>query len=412
MLWTLTLGFRLVRSRTGGSFFSPMMVNSVLAIAFGITALLVCVSIFTGFQSAYQKAILGFNAHLIVVNQQEIKNIDEILSPLESFQEVRGVSPFLFREGLGLVADGVTSVVLKGIDPGVMKKVYSIRYESHLTDKVLQESLAREEGIPSLIVGKELARRFFPEGMGENPVVRLLIPREGIDQKKGLKDYAQDFRVVGIFESGMYEFDAEFVLTSLEVMRSLFGQEIEASGLEVVLSDPGRAPALARLIEKNLPTGYQVISWDELNEPLFSAIKMEKTLFLVIMLGIVLIGSFSVIGIIMMTIWQRKSELAILRAMGATPASLGWSLVLQGMVMAILGIILGTVLSTLILFSLRRWEWLHLDPQIYFISHVPIIWPLGLWGILLVASFLICLLTARISSAVALRQGGLVQTFR
>lgn len=410
MLWSLILGLRLIQSRKRGHFFSPMMVNSALSIAFGITALLVCFSVFTGFQSAYQKAILGFNAHLVVINEQEIKNVGEVVLPLKNFPEVEGTSPFLFREGLGLVADGVTSVVLKGIDPGVMKKVYPVKYESYPPTAVLEESLAGP--LPSVIVGKELIQHFFPGGVGENPVITLLIPREGIDQKKGFRDYAQDFRVVGTFESGMYEFDSEFVLTSLEVMRNLFNLQVEASGLEVVLSDPARAPELARLIEKELPSGYQIISWDELNGALFSAMKMEKTLFLVIMLGIVVIASFSVIGIIMMTIWQRRGELAILRAMGASPASLGWSLVLQGMVMAVMGIILGTVFSSMVLYSLQHWKWLHLDPQIYFVSHVPIIWPLGLWGILLGAAFLICVLTARLSSAVALRQGGLAQTFR
>lgn len=450
MNWEYHLGFRMLLGRKRRAFFSPMALIALCGIAFGMSATLVSLSVITGFQKAYEKAILGFNSHLVLVQEEEIEDPDVITSELNRFKVSKGearyweehffwwswlggfrffsdakmeelkekgiqaYSPFVYREGLGLLPDEVTGIVLKGVDPKKVTEVYPIHYTSLGESETRLENLLRvaAKKLPPVLLGKSLFHRFFPEGISEEPVVRLLIPKGKWQEARRFKDLAQDFRVVGTFESGLHEFDSQFVLTSLSVMQELFDLGSQVSGIEMVLDDPSKANVVARHVESALPVPVQVISWDELNESLFKAMKMEKTLFVIIMLLIILIASFNVMGIIVMMIIRRRSDLAVLTSMGAPKGSLVRSLSLQGFLLGIIGTLVGTLLSALFLWSLERFKWFELDPQIYFITHLPVTWPKGLWLTLIAAALIICYGTSWLTTKVVLKHTSLIQSFR
>ena len=437
-------------------FFSPMTLIALCGITFGMTATLVSLSVITGFQQAYEKAILGFNAHLILVQDGDIED-PEILTPvldamkttdeearywkehapfwrwfqyvglgtLSPFSDpkmeelkdkgIRGLSPFIYREGLVLLPDEVAGVVLKGIDPASLTTVYPIHYEllPEVTFDLRQAMNQADLKAPPVLVGKDLFIRFFPKGpTPKSPVIRLMVPKGGAEEKRTLNDYAQDFTVIGFFESGLYEFDSQFILTSLPIMQKLFHLGKRVSGIEMVLDDPQKAPGLARTLEVKLPIPADLISWDELNEALFAAMQMEKTLFLVVMLLIILVASFNVMGIIFMMILNRQGDLAILKAIGASNSRLHRSFSLQGVVVGIAGASLGSILSALCLWSLDHFQWFALDPQIYFIQRLPVAWPLSLWVGLIGSALVICTASATVAAGVALKYGSLRQTFR
>ncbi len=422
MKWELFFSWRMIRSHKGRSLVSPMSVTAVLSIAFGITAMLVSVSVISGFQEAYKRAILGFNSHLVILGERDISDVKEIAKKILSFRPtLTAVTPFIFREGLGIVKDGVSNIVLKGVEPETMENVYHVHFQSLVPEQNLSKILSDNSNpLPTVIVGKDLLKKFFPETLPENPVIRLLIPKEeknsSRDKNHSLSDFAQRFRVVGFFDSGLYEFDSQFILTSIESMQSIFHLSGAVTGFEAVLDDPDKAPQMARVIEAALDDSndnlLQVISWDELNEALFSAMKMEKTLFLVMMLLIMMIASFNVVGIMMMMILNRGRDIAILKAMGVPVRVMMRVFSIQGLYLALIGTALGSLLSFILLYSLQRFSWLKLDPEIYFISQVPVVWPKMLWMILIGVSLAICYGTSMIATRISLREGTFHQTFR
>lgn len=462
MPWELLYSWRILQGRRK-SFFSPMTLIAICGIAFGMTAMLVSISVISGFQRVYEEAILGFNAHVVLIEDGEIDGLESLKPVLDHFRvspseiqywkQHKGVwswlgrlpgfkdprmealsqkgivaaTPFIYREGLGIFPDEVRSVVLKGVETSQIQNMYPLHFRSlqeqeeerlhpHATPAAShfnpQTALdAPTTTYPSVIIGKILYDSFFPEGTQGQPQIKLMIPK-GEGTGKSLKDYAQTFQVVGVFESGLYEFDSQFVMTSIPAMEKLFNLKDHYSGLEIVLDDRSKAPAMARLIEKELPSSFQAISWDELNGSLFSAMKMEKVLFLIIMSLIMLVASFNVMGIILMLILQRERDIAIFKVMGARRQSLNLAFAVQGLFLATVGILLGSALSGFILWTLDRFKWFALDPKIYFISHLPVDWSTEVWLGLITAALLICYGVSRIASGWILRKGSLTQTFR
>lgn len=426
MSWITKISTKMLMSRKRRGILSPVSVIAICGIAFGMAATLVSLSVISGFQKAYEEAILGFNAHIVLVHEGEMRGVGEgeISRLRQELRRAKGrvgeeegvvaMTPFIFREGLGVLPDEVTGVVLKGVDPETMQSVYPLKYQTiQETGVNLAELLSQgDDQIPPVIVGKALYDRFFPSGDKETQI-KVLIPKGDIKREKPrLKDYAQTFKVVGTFESGLYEFDSQFIITSLSVMRELFKLRGGATGIEMRLDDPAKAPTLARLIEEKLPPGFQAVSWDELNESLFAAMKMEKNLFIIIMLLIILIASFNVMGSILMLILNRQSDIAILMAMGANRRGLNRAFALQGFFLGFVGVVVGMIISFVLLFTLKRYEWFSLDPQIYFISQLPVEWPFWLWSILAVVTLVICYFISQLASRMVIRYGSLVQTFR
>lgn len=410
MSWTTLISTRMLKGKKRRGLFSPMSLIAICGIAFGVTATLVSLSVVTGFQKAYQSAILDFNAHIVLIQEEEIESFSkEAKEVLSSFKEIKGMTPFIFREGLGVFPDGVSGVVLKGVDPETLREVYPLSYQ-----KVSKKDLEWDgQGVPPVIVGVKIFDRLsLEEKEGKKPI-KLLMPKgETLTKKAHLSDYAQEFRVVGNFESGLYDFDSQFILTSLFVARKIFNLDHSLTGIELRLDDPRKAPALARMIEEALPLEFQAISWDELNEPLFYAMKMEKVVFIMIMLLILLIASFNVMGSILMMILNRRGDIAILRAMGVQKKSLYHSFALQGVILGGVGLLIGFIASAMLLLSLQKYHWLSLDPQVYFISHLPVSWPFALWIGLGIVVLMICYLVSNLAAKMVVRYGSLIQTFR
>lgn len=379
------MSFKLFFSPKMRPLFLTMVLISAVGIALGLAVSLISLSVMSGFEQVYQKSILAFNAHIVLVSDTEIDDPAEIQKKMVTFSDRGFISstPFVFREGLGLLPDDMTGIVLKGVDPFTMKNVYDLHYrlfgmkDQSQLEQVLETPSSHE---PPVLLGKDLFERFFPLEIPKNPVVRLLIPKPGA-KGRHVGEYAQSFRVVGTFESGLYEFDAQFALMSYQVMDWLFELKGRVNGFEVKLDDPLKARNLAPEFEEAFK--FRAVSWEELNAALFQAMKMERKLFVVMMILILLIAAFNVMATIFLLVFNRQTEMALLKALGATRNACLRIFSYCGFLITGVGIFLGVVLSVLVLKSLIEWEWLHLDPQIYFVSHIPVAWPKGV-GMLLI----------------------------
>lgn len=390
--WEYILGFRMLQGGASKLSRSPMTILSILGVAFCVTAALVSLSVMSGFEKAYKKAILAFNAHIVLIREGEIENIEQVKSQLDFFSRegIEALSPFVFREGLGIFPNEVSQVMIKGIDPRTAKDVYPLGFAT-LTASGQKEGILDDDqtSTPPVLLGLELAKKYFPNGIPKEPVITVMIPGGGNSSNK-MADFRHTFKVAGTFESGLHEFDGQFVLTSLLAMQRIFRMGGNVSGIELALGDPGQAPRMARLIEERLGGSFQAISWDELNEELFSALKMEKTIFLVIMALILMIAGFNIVGVILMLVLGKEREIGILWALGGCRRSIGRVFATQGFVIGASGTGLGSLLAALLVLSLSRAPWFRLDPEIYFVSSLPVNWSWGFALILMGLTLLFC----------------------
>lgn len=421
------ISLRMLKGERKG--FSPVLIVSLVGVAFGMAAMVVSLSVMTGFERAYEDSILNFNAHIVLSSEDDIGDPAPVMTELARYfvprgklSKIVGVTPFVFREGLSLSTNGATSIVIKGVDPKEAESVYPktfIPTDPNLT--TWEEALNVESalGKPVAVVGSGLLKELKGAQEGEALTIRLLVPRE-TGKGKSLEEMAGDFEITGSFESGLHEFDSQFIVMSLRALQKEFGMGSRVSGFEIRLDDRERASALARELEQNLspkgtPLGsgsFQAIAWGELNEALFSAMKMEKAIFCLIMFVILLVASFNVVGVLAMQIYHRAAELNILAALGMTRSRLGKLFGFQGLLLAAGGIVLGSLLAVLLLFLIDRIFPVAIDPKIYFISRLPVTWPTSLWVALIAGSLLLCGVVSWLSSLFLLRRHSLIHTFR
>lgn len=403
-----------------------LKILTILSIGFGILATLVVVSVVTGFQKIHHQAILGFNSHLILFQEEEFKDkneIDAIIAPYKD--KIISQTPFIFREGLGVTPDGVKGVVLKGIDPLVAKQVYAIEYKSSSPGTGSQSDPAillsqTDSDYPPVILGETLLKDFFPNGIKGEGMIKVLIPKASWGDSKNPKDFTQKLKVVGTFKTGLYEFDSKYIFSSLELMQQIFSLGVKVTGFEVSLVQPSEAPWLARhlsrpswdrltLVElfRHANAYWIAKSWNEANEDLFKALKLEKIIFILLMIVLIVITTFSVAGFVFMNVIKRKKDILILKALGLTRQKIYHLFAKKGTLLGLLGIGLGSLTGFLLLYSLKTYHWFTLDPQIYMVTNLPIAWPFTLWIALCLFSLLTCYGVGNLAAQMVIRFGKL-----
>ncbi len=220
--------------------------------------------------------------------------------------------------------------------------------------------------IPGLIVGKELSKSLQIE-LGDE--INVVTPK-GEMGPTGPIPRSRPFRVVGVFYSGMYEFDANYAYAYLPDVQSFLNQE-GVSGIEMKTSDVEKAPEIADRIQLNMPDTLSVLDWQELNRSLFYALKLEKIAMFVVLTFIILVASFSIVAMLIMIVIEKGREIAILKAIGATNAGVMRTFIFQGTVIGVVGAVLGLIFGLLICFFLAEFGF-PLNSEVYYISTLPV----------------------------------------
>jgi lipoprotein-releasing system permease protein len=409
MPFELFIALRYLLARRKQSFISVISLISVLGVGLGVAALIVVLGVMNGFSSDLRDKILGVNAHLIVSNVQgAFGNYDSIAQDVREVQGVTGVMPFIYSEVMLSSSNGVKGSAIRGIDPDRAKQVLN------LAEDLVHGSIAdlkKDTEIPGVIIGQEMARRL---GLSPGQRVNLLSP-SGKKSAAGFSPEIKIFQVVGIFDTGMYEYDSSLAYVSLQAAQKLLGFKGDlATGLEVRLEDVYAAKKIGKRIQSKLE-GYpfHVQDWMEMNASLFSALKLEKTAMAVILIMIVLVGSFSIITTLIMLVMEKTHDIAILISMGARGKNIRNIFMLQGTIIGGVGTALGYALGLGISFLLQRYQFIQLPSDVYYMDHLPVQleWlDLGLIGFCaLLLCFLATLYPARQASklqpAEALRYG-------
>jgi lipoprotein-releasing system permease protein len=369
------------------SVFSVFTCVSVLGVALGVAALTTVLAVTTGFEQQFRDKVLGVNAHVIVLKSQATfaEYRDVMKTAQEIDEDVIAVQPFIFAEMLVTRGKGqLSGVAIKGIDPSLVGGVLDLK--QHMLEGSV-ESLAAEPrpgAPPPIIMGKELAHKLKAK-LGDD--VTVVVPLSNIDfdtwRAKSSAPRTRRFRVTGIFYSGFDEYDRRLMYTSLADTQELVGRGDQVMGVEMKVKDVDRAEEIAdRLEEKLGGPPYQVQDWYELNHNLFTALELQKFVLVVILTLIIIVAAVNMVSALTMMVTDKTREIAILKSMGATSASLGQVFQVVGLTIGGIGTLIGVGVGLATCYVVAGYGY-HLDPKVYLIDRLPI--EVRWWEVLIVA---------------------------
>jgi lipoprotein-releasing system permease protein len=279
---------------------------------------------------------------------------------------VVAATPFIYSQVMVNSQGSVSGSVLRGIDTSTAGKVIAI--DRMIKRGSLQSLDSLHDGLPGIIVGKELARMLAVQP--GDPVT--IVSPMGKLTPVGRVPQNRKFKITAIFESGMYEYDATMVYMSLKEAQDFLGLDNRATGVEVRVADVYKADQVAGAVTKKLGYPYWAKDWKQMNRSLVSALKLEKIAMFVILIMIVLVGALNIISTLVMVVMEKNRDVAILRAMGATQKSIMAVFMVQGVLVGVVGTLVGLGAGLGLCHLLAKYKFIELPSDVYYISTLPV----------------------------------------
>ncbi|MBI5181029.1 MAG: lipoprotein-releasing ABC transporter permease subunit [Nitrospirae bacterium] len=369
------IGLRYLKAKRKQTFISLITMISMAGVAVGVWALIVVLSVMTGFEEDLRSKILGTNSHIVIIDRGEgaIKDYKNIIPKIEKIEHVISATPFIYNQVMLTTESGVSGVVLRGIDPFEEGKVTDIK--KNIKDGRL-EALNEKQGI---IIGKELAKRLLAFVGNKITVVSPL----GTLGPMGTIPKMKVFEVVGIFESGMYEYDSTLAYISIKDAQQFFNMGDAVSGIEVRLDDIYIARGISEKIQSMLGFPYWARDWGQMNRNLFSALALERIAMFIILTLIVLVAAFNIVSTLIMIVMEKNKDIAILMSMGATKKGIMKIFVINGLMIGVVGTIIGVAAGYFSCIILAKYQFIKLPSDIYYINHLPV--KMKLFNIIVIA---------------------------
>ncbi|PKN08515.1 MAG: lipoprotein-releasing system transmembrane subunit LolC [Deltaproteobacteria bacterium HGW-Deltaproteobacteria-8] len=368
MNFELFIALRYIFALRKQSFIAVISLFAVCGVALGVAALIVVIGVMNGFTKDLRDKILGVNAHVLVsAFSGGIHHPQELEELCRKVPGVTGVTPFVYSEVMLSARGGVKGVVLRGIDPSTSDQVLSLSKDM-VSGSV--NDLKDTDDMPGVIIGAEMAKRL---GLGVGELVNLLSPT-GTPSAAGFTPKVRVFRVIGIFKTGMFEYDATLGYVTIGAARNLLGFKDDiVSGLEVRLADVYAAGAVSDAIRVKLHDfPVYVRNWQEMNANLFAALELEKTAMFIILAMIVLVGSFSIVTMLVMLVMQKTKDIAVLMAMGANEKSIRRIFMYQGSFIGAVGTALGYGIGLPVALLLKKYQFIKLPSDVYPVDYLPV----------------------------------------
>ncbi len=329
-------------------------------------ALLVVLSVMSGFHEDLQRKILGVSSHIVILDYKgRLDDYEGVIGKIKGVRDIVSDSPFVLGQVMVSAGGKGQGVYIRGIDPVREEKTTDI--SKHMKEGSLA-ALDAKEGPPGIILGKELANRL---GVFRNDSISILSPSGEIGPL-GMLPKVKTFKVVGIFEVGMFEYDSNLVVVGLKAAQEFFDLNNSVTGIEVRLSDIYKAGEVREKVQKILGFPYNVRDWMQMNKNLFSALKLEKFAMFVILVLIILVASFNIVSTLIMNVIEKEREIAILKTMGATNGGIMAVFIFQGFIIGIVGTVIGLAGGFALSYILNTYQIIKLPPDIYYLSHLPV----------------------------------------
>ena len=276
MPYEFFIGSRYLRVKQKQSFISLITLLSIAGVTVGVMALIVVIAVMTGFEADMKSRILGVESHIVVMRHGgSFADHRNVMHRIESTPGVEAATPFIYTQVMIRSATGVSGAVLRGIDPETVGSVVKF-----FSDEDLAQLTGGERAAPGIILGKELAKNL---GVSSGDTVAMISPR-GRLSPIGHMPAMKQFKIKGLFESGMYEFDNTLVYIHLKTAQKMMRMADTVTGIEVRVADIYRAGEIGKTIARDLGFPYWVRDWMSMNRNLFSALKLEKTAMFIILI--------------------------------------------------------------------------------------------------------------------------------
>ncbi len=382
--YEMMIGLRYLRAKRRQRTISLNTFISIAGITLGVAALIGTLGIMTGFKEDLQSKILGTTAHIIVQERgiNAMKDYLTLIQQIEETPDVVAAAPFIFKQVLISSKNSVQGVILRGIQPDREIHVTDLQANMKFGDLAGLEdpslvppergrSLSGQDPTPpknrpGIILGKELSLRL---GVFIGDPINVVSP-VGPIKSFTMTPKIRPFTVVGIFESGMFEYDSSLSYISLEEAQKFFGLGKSVTGIQVKVNDVFKAEKIGHRLEATLGMDFMARDWMQLNRNLFSALKLEKTMMFLLLVLITLVASFNIVGTLTMIVNEKQREIAILKAMGATPQSIMRIFMVNGLVIGLVGTGIGVPLGYSFLWLIQNY-WTF-DASVYYISRIPV----------------------------------------
>ncbi len=377
------IGLRYLKAKRRNRTISFNTLISTAGVTIGVAALIATLGIMTGFKEDIQAKILGTNSHILVTSRtgEAITDYTALSDQVAAVPDVVAATPFIFKQVLLTSDTGSHGVVLRGID--VKREPTVTEIARNLTSGSLDEleqlgpagkTPPAPDGqvselppqLPGIIIGKELSLRL---GVSMGDRLNVVSP-VGPISALGMIPKVRSFRVAGVFEAGMFEYDSSLAYVSITQTQEFFNMDETVTGIEVKVTDVFAADRIANAIEGALGFPYRARDWMHLNKNLFSALKMEKFMMFVLLVLVVIVASFNIVSTLTMIVVEKHREIAILKAMGATGKAVMRIFMLNGLVIGVVGTAIGIPLGYGVCWAIQ--EFYTLPGDVYYLSRIPV----------------------------------------
>lgn len=361
-------------------------VLATFGVAVGVMVLVVVIAVMTGFQAELKDRILGIEAHMVVMRFNDwIADYQHVANEIEQVSGVKSASPFVYSQGLVRSAEGVSGIILRGIEP----KRAAIRVHTPGAKDMAQlfamtDPNSLETGV---VLGTVLADK-LKVGLGDGVMVMLASankanPRQLMPMKR--------LKVVGVFESGMHKYDGAMGFVEIGQLQRLMGIADLAKGINVRVDDVDRVEVISQTILSRLGLNHWTTHWKQLHRNLFSMLAMQKIMMYVILTLIIVVAAFNVASALIMMVKEKTKDISILKAMGANNRSSERIFLGKGIVIGVAGIIIGVMAGWLLCLAIAQYPIIELPGDVYFLTTLPVQINVLDLGLIVLGTLVICI---------------------
>ncbi|MBI3303323.1 MAG: lipoprotein-releasing ABC transporter permease subunit [Deltaproteobacteria bacterium] len=400
MRYELFISLRYLRAKRREAFISLITAISTVGVMIGVMTLNIVLSVMTGFEEDLRGRILGFNPHIVLSSLSgAISNYNQVVEKARQVPGVVAVAPFVYSQVMVTSRQSVAGVLVRGLEPALASDVVDV--VDHLKEGTIEglgqprEVTVRDGAeertvtLSGVIIGQALAQQL---GVILGDPINVVSPLNTTPGPLGMVPKVKRFVVAALFDSGMYNYDEGLMMMSLADAQGFFGLGERVTGIEVRVQDVYAARAVARRLEAVLGLPYRARDWTEINRNIFTALALEKTVYFIVLLLIVLVAAFNIIATLIMVVMEKRKDIAVLKSMGATSKSIGRIFVYKGLIIGVVGTLLGTLFGYGGCWLLDRYHFIELPKDVFYVSTLPVkIYPEN-FLIVGAASVIICLL--------------------
>ena len=373
---------------------------SMIGVMIGVMTLNIVLAVMTGFEEDLRDRILGFNPHVVISSLQGfVDGYAEVVDAVRQGPDVVAVAPFVYGQVMVSAGQSVSGSLVRGVDPSLASAVVDIG--SHLSFGEVGQLGQKQEltfqteetvqtvQLSGVLVGHELARQL---GVFVGDPINIISPLSATPGPLGVVPRVKRFVIVGVFDSGMFEYDSALIYMSLADAQQFFTLGEQVTGVEVKIRDVYQAQTVARELESILGFPYTTRDWTEVNSNIFAALKLEKVVYFIVLLLIVLVAAFNIIATLIMVVMEKRKDIAVLKSMGATGRAISRIFIYKGLIIGVVGTLMGTLLGWVGCWLLDRYEFVELPKDVFYVSTLPVKMYAENFFIVGVASVIICLL--------------------